>query len=87
MHHGVNTAAFVGTDVCVHWPCRVCAQVLDGLLLRALPALLFAIPFYFLMGLNAAALQVRVGGGGRGGCSVQRQAVFLLGRSPRVHDM
>jgi hypothetical protein len=34
--------------------------VLDGLLLRALPALLFALPFYFLMGLNPAALQVRV---------------------------
>lgn len=33
--------------------------VLDGLLLRALPALLFALPFYFLMGLNPAALQVR----------------------------
>jgi hypothetical protein len=32
--------------------------VLDGLLLRALPALLFALPFYFLMGLNPAALQV-----------------------------
>ncbi|WIA23676.1 hypothetical protein OEZ85_000376 [Tetradesmus obliquus] len=31
--------------------------VLDGLLLRALPALLFALPFYFLMGLNPAALQ------------------------------
>jgi hypothetical protein len=33
-------------------------QVLDGLLLRALPAVLFALPFYFLMGLNAAVLQV-----------------------------
>jgi hypothetical protein len=32
--------------------------VLDGLLLRALPALLFTLPFYFLMGLNPAALQV-----------------------------
>lgn len=31
--------------------------VLDGLLLRALPAVLFALPFYFLMGLNPAALQ------------------------------
>lgn len=28
--------------------------VLDGVLLRALPALLFAVPFYFLMGLNPA---------------------------------
>jgi hypothetical protein len=34
------------------------AQVLDGLLLRALPALLFGLPFYFLMGLNAAVVQV-----------------------------
>lgn len=33
-------------------------QVLDGLLLRALPALLFGLPFYFLMGLNTAAMQV-----------------------------
>ena len=39
--------------------------VLDGLLLRALPALLFALPFYFLMGLNPAALQV---GGVAGAC-------------------
>eukprot|EP00878_Enallax_costatus_P007470 GHUV01007823.1.p1 GENE.GHUV01007823.1~~GHUV01007823.1.p1 ORF type:complete len:559 (+),score=173.47 GHUV01007823.1:992-2668(+) len=31
--------------------------VLDGLLLRALPALLFALPFYFLMGLNPAPMQ------------------------------
>lgn len=31
--------------------------VLDGLLLRALPALLFTLPFYFLMGLSATALQ------------------------------
>lgn len=38
-----------------------CVQVLDGLLLRALPAVLFALPFYFLMGLNAAVLQVRTG--------------------------
>jgi hypothetical protein len=29
--------------------------VLDGVLLRALPALLFAVPFYFLMGLNSGA--------------------------------
>jgi hypothetical protein len=42
--------------------CSDCVQVLDGLLLRALPALLFAIPFYFLMGLNAAALQVQGAG-------------------------
>ncbi|KAF8061171.1 ABCG2 [Scenedesmus sp. PABB004] len=32
--------------------------VLDGLLLRALPALLFGLPFYFLMGLNPAPAQV-----------------------------
>lgn len=29
--------------------------VLDGVLLRALPALLFALPFYFLMGLSPGA--------------------------------
>jgi hypothetical protein len=29
--------------------------VLDGVLLRALPALLFAVPFYFLMGLSPGA--------------------------------
>ncbi len=29
--------------------------VLDGVLLRALPALLFVLPFYFLMGLQANA--------------------------------
>eukprot|EP00879_Flechtneria_rotunda_P000702 GHRR01000820.1.p1 GENE.GHRR01000820.1~~GHRR01000820.1.p1 ORF type:complete len:943 (+),score=354.31 GHRR01000820.1:2184-5012(+) len=34
--------------------------VLDGLLLRALPALLFGIPFYYLMGLNPAAVHVVV---------------------------
>jgi hypothetical protein len=28
--------------------------VLDGVLLRALPAVLFAVPFYFLMGLSNA---------------------------------
>lgn len=51
--------------VCQHLLCANCVyvlcavlQVLDGLLLRALPAVLFALPFYFLMGLNAAVLQV-----------------------------
>ena len=37
------------------WAYAASKLVLDGLLLRALPALLFALPFYFLMGLRAGA--------------------------------
>jgi hypothetical protein len=46
--------------------------VLDGLLLRALPALLFGLPFYFLMGLNAAVMQVRARAGQRASARPQQ---------------
>ena len=37
------------------WAYAASKLVLDGLLLRALPAVLFALPFYYLMGLRAGA--------------------------------